>query len=68
MIYNISGALVKIIERDFFSAGYRLDPIEWDGSSTGGRPLDGGVYLYKIIMTTLEGETAASSGKLVISR
>ena len=42
MIYNMTGQLIKIIESENYSAGYRLEPIEWDGNSTGGSPLDGG--------------------------
>ena len=68
MIYNMTGQLIKIIESENYSAGYRLEPIEWDGNSTGGSPLDGGVYLYKIVLSTEEGEIASSTGKLIISR
>jgi len=64
----MSGALVKKMDRDIFSPGYRIDPIEWDGESSNGSPLDGGVYLYKVVLTTMDGETAISTGKLVISR
>lgn len=68
MIYNMTGELVRKLDKDNFSAGYRLDPIEWDGESSNGSTLDGGVYLYKVVLTTMDGETAISTGKLVISR
>lgn len=67
-IYNMSGQIVRIISRDINSAGFRLDPIEWDGSSSSGSPLDGGLYLYKIELTTANGETVFSNGKMIISR
>ncbi len=68
VIYNMSEALVRKMVSDNFSSGYRLDPIEWDGESSDGSPLDGGVYLYKVVLTTMDGEIAVSTGKLVISR
>jgi hypothetical protein len=67
-IHDLSGSLVRIIDTRIYSPGYRLDPLEWDGSSSGGSKLGGGVYIYKATLTTGEGEVASSSGKLIISR
>ncbi len=67
-IYNLSGEMVRIIERRIFSAGYRLEPVEWDGTSEGGSKMGGGVYLYRATITTEEGEVASESGKLIITR
>jgi hypothetical protein len=50
------------------SSGYRLEPIEWDGTSAGGAALGGGVYVYKVTLSNEQGEVASSSGKLIISR
>ena len=67
-IYNMSGQLVRIIVRETLPTGYRLEPIEWNGESSGGYPLEGGLYLYTIELTTNDGESATSSGKLIIAR
>jgi flagellar hook assembly protein FlgD len=67
-IYNISGEMVRIIDRQLFSPGYRLEPVQWDGTSTGGQRLGGGVYLYNATLTTEEGEVASEGGKLIITR
>jgi len=67
-IHDLSGALVRIIDTRIYSPGYRLDPLEWDGSSSGGSRMGGGVYVYKATLSTGEGEVASSSGKLIISR
>ncbi len=65
-IYNLSGALVRIIEQQVFSPGYRLEPLSWDGSSAGGAQLGGGVYIYHATLTTSEGEVATESGKMIM--
>jgi hypothetical protein len=67
-IHELSGALVRVIETRVFSSGYRLEPIEWDGTSSGGSPMGGGVYIYKAVLSSDQGEVASSSGKLIISR
>jgi hypothetical protein len=67
-IHDLSGALVRIIDTRIYSPGYRLDPLEWDGTSSGGSKMGGGVYVYKATLSTDEGEVASSSGKLIITR
>lgn len=67
-IYNMSGEMVRIIDRELFSPGYRLEPVQWDGTTEGGQKLGGGVYLYNATLTTEEGEVASEGGKLVITR
>ncbi len=67
-IYNLSGEMVRIIEQQVYSAGYRLEPPSWDGSSAGGAKLGGGVYVYKATLSTEEGEVASESGKMIMVR
>jgi hypothetical protein len=67
-IYNLSGEMVRIIDTRVDSPGYRLEPVEWDGTSSGGAKMGGGVYVYKATLSNDEGEFASSSGKLIISR
>jgi hypothetical protein len=65
-IYNLSGELVRIIEKQVYSAGYRIEPVEWDGCGAGGSRLGGGVYIYRAVLSTEEGEQAEDSGKLIL--
>jgi len=67
-IYDMSGHMVRIIDRHIFSPGYRLEPVIWNGTSSGGNKLGGGVYLYRAILSSEEGEEVMKSGKLVIAR
>ncbi len=67
-IYNLSGQMVRILDRQVFSPGYRLEPMMWDGTSAGGERLGGGVYLYNVTLSTDDGEVASEGGKLIISR
>ncbi|MEN8229850.1 MAG: type IX secretion system sortase PorU [Bacteroidota bacterium] len=67
-IYNLSGEMVRIIDRPIYSGGYRLEPVMWDGTSAGGQRLGGGVYVYSATLSTEEGEVATESGKLIITR
>ena len=67
-IYTLSGDMVRIIDRQIYSPGYRLDPVMWDGTSPGGGELGGGIYLYNATLSTEEGEVVSKSGKLIITR
>ena len=67
-IYNLSGKLVRMIERDIYSGGYRIEPVEWDGKGSGGNDLSQGIYVYEVSLITDEGERTSESGKLIIAR
>jgi Peptidase family C25 len=67
-IYDLSGAMVRVIDRQIYSPGYRLEPLMWNGTSAGGAKMGGGIYIYRATLSTEEGEVASSSGKLVIAR
>ncbi len=67
-IYTLNGEMVRILDRQIFSPGYRLEPVQWDGTSAGGQKLGGGIYLYNATLRTEEGEVASESGKLLITR
>ena len=67
-IYNLSGEVVRIMEAEVSSGGYRMDPLEWDGTTSGGAGMGAGIYIYVATLSTDEGEVASGSGKLIISR
>ncbi len=67
-IYDLQGRLVNTISRVVSSAGYRSEPIHWDGFSNDGRPLGNGIYLYRLTMETPDGKRSRMTEKLVIFR
>ncbi len=67
-IYSMNGELVRVIDMQIQSPGYRLEPIEWDGTTSGGAKMGPGIYIYKAILSTEEGEQDSASGKLIIAR
>jgi hypothetical protein len=42
--------------------------MSWQGESMGGATLGGGMYVYKVLVRTEEGEEAMGSGRLIIKR
>jgi len=65
-IYTISGKLIKTIDTEVFSQGYRVDNIEWNGRDDFGDRIGRGVYIYKLKVRTPDGKTANQFEKLVI--
>ena len=53
-IYTISGKLVKTIEHNVFSSGYRVDDVKWDAKDDYGAGIAKGLYLYKIKVISRE--------------
>ncbi len=47
-IFTVSGRLVKTIEQQVLSDGYRVTDVHWNGTDDFGDQLARGVYLYKI--------------------
>ena len=65
-VYTISGRLVKTIQRQVSTQGFRSEGIEWDGKDEFGDQLAKGVYVYRLMIKNLDGKTAEKTEKLVI--
>ena len=67
-IYDIMGRWVNTIAQTVSGASTRVDPIRWNGCGAGGANLRNGVYVYRIVATNDNGETATLVSKLVLSK
>jgi hypothetical protein len=67
-VFTVSGRLVKSINRQVACEGFRSEPLAWDGLDDFGDKLGRGVYVYRLGVTTPDGERAEKFEKLVILR
>lgn len=67
-IFSVSGKLIKTIQQDLVSTGYRVDDIKWNGLDDFGDKIGRGVYVYKVHVRDAEGNTANQFQKLVVLR
>ncbi len=65
-VFNLAGKIIKIIKTKVPSTGYSLPPVLWDGNDDGGGRVGRGIYPYTVIVTTKSGETARTSGRMII--
>jgi len=65
-IFNINGALIRILNTSIVATGYQLAPVEWDGITSGGERAGKGVYPYMVKITAGNGETSTISGRMII--
>lgn len=65
-IYDLSGRVMKRFETRFSPAGYRSEPLTWDGRDDYGSPVSGGLYLYRMTVKNETGQTDYKTGKLII--
>ena len=68
-IFSVSGRLVKTLQQQVSTEGYRVDNIEWDGLDEFGDPIGRGVYVYKLTVKAESDNSKANEfQKLVIIR
>jgi len=67
-VFTVSGRLVKTLSRQLACDGYRSEGMAWNGLDDFGDKLGRGVYVYRLNVTTPEGERAEKFEKLVILR
>lgn len=65
-VYTISGKLLKTMQTESINSGNHFDNISWDGRDDYGDALGKGVYVYKVLVKSGNGETAEAYQKLVI--
>lgn len=65
-ILNTGGSTVRIIREQFYSTGYTLPDIPWDGCNENGSRLARGMYLWRAEAVTAEGERASATGRIII--
>ncbi|MBL7951928.1 MAG: type IX secretion system sortase PorU [Flavobacteriales bacterium] len=67
-VFTVSGRLVKTLNRQLACTGFRSEGLEWNGQDDFGDKLGRGVYVYRLNVSTPEGEKAEKFEKLVILR
>ncbi len=65
-IFTVSGKLVKTINQQVKTNGYRSEGIAWDGRDDFGDEIGRGVYVYQLSAKTTEGDVASKIEKLVL--
>ena len=65
-IFTVAGRLVKTIQQDVPTTGFRVSGIFWDGRDDFGDELARGTYLYRLSIQTPDGTFAEQTEKLVL--
>ena len=66
-IFSVSGKLVKTLKNNIINLGFRDESITWDGLDDFGDKLGKGVYIYKVLVKSVDsGEKVEKFEKLVI--
>lgn len=67
-IYDIMGRWVTTLSEVVSGVSTRISPIRWNGRGAHGEALSNGVYVYRVVATNDQGETATMVSKLVLSK
>ena len=61
----MNGLRVDQIKKGLNSSGNRVVSIQWNGCSENGRKMQGAMYIYRIIVTSING-VATATQKLIL--
>jgi hypothetical protein len=67
-VFDLGGRLVKTINTNVQSAGYKSPLIHWDGTTNDGHRIGNGIYVYRLQLTTPDGLQSYQAEKLVVVR
>lgn len=67
-VFTVAGRLVKTLNRQLTCDGFRTEPMAWNGLDDFGDKLGRGAYVYRLHVSTPDGEQAEKFEKLVILR
>lgn len=67
-IYDLSGRQVTVLQQNNRNSAFQTEPIRWQGTTTNGQMLDGGLYIYRVVATDSQGRQTSEVKKLVITR
>ena len=65
-IFTVSGKLIKTIDTNVKTEGFRAEPIPWNGLDDFGDKIGKGVYIYRLKVRGTDGTLAEKHEKLVI--
>ncbi len=66
-IYDVAGQMIDVIETTINSNGQTSNPVRWDIQELNS-PLRSGIYLYRIMIKSTDGDIVAKTGKMVFAR
>ena len=67
-IFSVDGRYVQTLEYSFTAENLESPALPWDGRDKSGRPLDSGMYIYRVKVISDNGRAASVSQKLIIVR
>ncbi len=65
-IFDLTGKNIRTLISVEESTGFRISPVEWDGTDSNGGRTGKGLYPFRVTISTGNGETATISGRMII--
>ena len=65
-IYDFSGRLLRSMKQSLISEGYTSGEFEWDGHDANGNRMNAGVYPYRVLLHSANGQMVWQTSKMII--
>lgn len=65
-IFRFDGSLVRVLRSHFYSTGFRIPPVYWDGKDENGQKAGAGIYVFNIILRYDNDARSTGNGKMII--
>ena len=67
-IFDLSARMVASINKNIYDNGYRVGPINWNGTTNSGEKLGAGIYVFRFNVKAEDGTLESKAEKLIILR
>ncbi|MEQ9424074.1 MAG: type IX secretion system sortase PorU [Cyclobacteriaceae bacterium] len=65
-IFNLNGDLVRILRAEVFDTTGTINTIDWDGTEENGTRVNNGIYIYQIVVESIDGNKGIAHQKLIV--
>lgn len=65
-IFNLNGDLVRTIGADVFDSSGTVDIINWDRTNENGTRVNSGIYIYQIVVESIDGNKGMAYEKMIV--
>ncbi|MDA0193870.1 MAG: type IX secretion system sortase PorU [Bacteroidetes bacterium] len=65
-VFNLKGDIVRILKAEVFDTTGTIDALSWDRTDENGSRVDNGIYLYQIVVQSIDGAIGLAHQKLIV--
>ena len=65
-VFNLKGDIVRILRAEVFDTSGTIDAISWDRTDENGSRVNNGIYIYQVVVQSIDGDIGTAHQKLIV--